>query len=100
MSNHTRTRLLVGAAIVLALAGGVPYFMDDSQASGEIAAPAPAIPVTVETLQLQKVRVWSEFSGRLHAVDSADIRPEVSGRITEVQQPAIGQQLFDLLTPF
>ena len=22
------------------------------------------------------------------------------GRITEVQQPAIGQQLFDLLTPF
>jgi multidrug efflux system membrane fusion protein len=30
------------------------------------------------------MRIWSEFSGRLHAVDAAEIRPEVSGRITEV----------------
>ncbi len=33
----------------------------------------------------QSVRVWSDFSGRLTAVDSADIRPEVSGRITEIR---------------
>ncbi|MCE5315783.1 MAG: efflux RND transporter periplasmic adaptor subunit [Parachlamydia sp.] len=44
-----------------------------------------AIPtVTVKTIQPQKVRLWSEFSGRLQAVDTAEIRPEVSGRITEV----------------
>lgn len=40
--------------------------------------------VTVKTMQRQKVRIWSEFSGRLQAVDIAEIRPEVSGRITEV----------------
>lgn len=40
--------------------------------------------VTVKTIELQKVRIWSEFSGRLQAVDIAEIRPEVSGRITEV----------------
>ena len=42
------------------------------------------MPVTVRTLAEQKVRIWSEFSGRLQAVDVAEIRPEVGGRITEV----------------
>jgi multidrug efflux system membrane fusion protein len=42
------------------------------------------VPVTVRTLAGQKVRIWSEFSGRLEAVDAAEIRPEVGGRITEV----------------
>jgi len=45
------------------------------------------------------VRLWSQFSGRMHAVDYAEIRPEVSGRITEVrfqdgQQVKAGQVLF------
>jgi len=41
--------------------------------------------VTVQTLAPQKIRVWSEFSGRLHAVDAAEVRPEVGGRITAVR---------------
>ena len=54
--------------------------------SQTVAGPvAPAVPVMVRTLAEQKVRVWSEFSGRLQAVDAAEIRPEVSGRITEVR---------------
>jgi multidrug efflux system membrane fusion protein len=44
----------------------------------------PAVPVTVRTLAEQKVRIWAEFSGRLEAVDAAEICPEVGGRITEV----------------
>ncbi len=40
--------------------------------------------MTVRTLAEKKVRIWSEFSGRLQAVDAAEIRPEVSGRITQV----------------
>lgn len=44
-----------------------------------------AITVTVRTVALQKIRVWSEFSGRTQAVDFAEIRPEVSGRITQVR---------------
>lgn len=40
--------------------------------------------VTVKTVEPQKIRTWSEFSGRLQAVDIAEIRPQVSGRITKV----------------
>ena len=43
-----------------------------------------SIPVSVQTVARQKLRLWNDFSGRLRAVNSADIRPEVSGRITEV----------------
>lgn len=48
-------------------------------------APGQTIPtVTFITIEPQKMRLWSEFSGRLQAVDIAEIRPQVSGRITEV----------------
>lgn len=79
-----RKRLLISAAMAVVIVGGIVRFTDGSQAGDTPAAPS-AIPVTVETLKPQKVRVWSEFSGRLHAVDSAEIKPEVSGRITEVR---------------
>src|SRR3954468_2128137 len=55
-------------------AGGVP--MTTAQAR---------LAVTVATVETRSVRLWSEFSGRLTAVDSAEIRPQVSGRITEVR---------------
>src|SRR5512141_212341 len=44
-----------------------------------------AIPVGVETVRPKEVQLWSQFSGRLNAVDYAEIRPEVGGRITEVR---------------
>lgn len=43
-----------------------------------------AMPVKVKTLSTQSVRVWTDFSGRLHPVNAAEIRPEVSGRIVKV----------------
>lgn len=49
------------------------------------AAVQMVVPVSVETLAPHKVRVWSELSGTLTAVDYAEVRPEVSGRITEVR---------------
>lgn len=59
------------------------YYLQHSQPP---AAPALPIPeVEVKTIQPQKVLLWTEFSGRLQAVDSAEVRPEVSGRITEVK---------------
>jgi multidrug efflux system membrane fusion protein len=45
----------------------------------------PAIPVNVRTVTPDDVTIWSEFSGRLSAVDFAEIRPQVSGRITNVR---------------
>ena len=77
-------RVTIGA-VLAAIALGGAYVVQVPRASvGAPAAPPPQT-VTVQTLAPQKIRVWSEFSGRLHAVDSAEIRPEVGGRITAVQ---------------
>jgi membrane fusion protein, multidrug efflux system len=86
--NHFARRPFIASAIAVLLVAGGVYAVRGSSASHSetVAGPvAPAVPVTVRTLAEQKVRVWSEFSGRLQAVDAAEIRPEVSGRITEVR---------------
>lgn len=76
-------KIVISGVLVLLGAAGIYYAMK-SDASTE--APAnQAIPVTVQTMKEQKVRVWTNFSGRLRAVDAAEIRPEVSGRITEIR---------------
>ena len=49
-----------------------------------VAGPAP-LSVGVQTVRRRPVELWSEFSGHLQAVDFAEIRPEVSGRISEVR---------------
>jgi multidrug efflux system membrane fusion protein len=77
-------RVVIAAALALIVTGGV-YMARMPRASVGAAAAPPPMAVTVQTLTPRKVRVWSEFSGRLHAVDSAEIRPEVGGRITAVQ---------------
>jgi len=88
MSNISKRRavLFAGAAIIAASAG-VFGFHEYSGASAQPkqAAEIPVVPVNVETVNPSETRVWSEFSGRLNAVDYAEIRPEVSGRITEVR---------------
>jgi membrane fusion protein, multidrug efflux system len=45
----------------------------------------PAPHVSVKKITLENVHIWSEFSGRMQAVDYAEIRPEVSGRIVDVR---------------
>lgn len=83
-----KIKTLLVAGGVLFLGGAASYFYlhaghpnpDETQAG-----PAAPVSVVVKTLAEEKIRPWTEFSGRLHAVDSAEIRPEVSGRITEVR---------------
>jgi multidrug efflux system membrane fusion protein len=85
--NYAARRSLIASAIAaLLVAGGIYAVRGSGPGHSEaLASPAAsAVPVTVRTLAEQKVRIWSEFSGRLQAVDAAEIRPEVSGRITEV----------------
>jgi multidrug efflux system membrane fusion protein len=69
--------------LALAVAAGA-YWARPQRAAGSTPAAPPAVPVTVTTLVPHKLRVWSEFPGRLRAVDAAEIRPEVGGRITAV----------------
>jgi membrane fusion protein, multidrug efflux system len=95
-------RTLIAGTIVALLAAGGIYAVQISKAARSEALEStaiPAAPVTVHTLAEQKVRIWSDFSGRLEAVDAAEIRPEVGGRITDVlfedgQTVKVGDVLF------
>ena len=62
----------------------VIYHNNTAHANPPVMA-APAVPVSVITIKEGPVRTWSEFSGRTQAVDYAEIRPEVSGRITAIR---------------
>src|SRR3989440_12465079 len=44
----------------------------------------PALPVNVVTVIQKEVNEWDEFTGRLDPVESVEIRPRVSGYITEI----------------
>jgi multidrug efflux system membrane fusion protein len=72
--------LLAGAATALA-ADVVSNYTRDARAN---VAPA-GVPVTVSRLEPQTVSPFAEFSGRINAVDYAEIRPQVSGRITDIR---------------
>ena len=65
----------VGLSLVL-LAG-----IGCKKASGPQQAP---LPVNVVTVIEKEVNEWDEFTGRLEAVESVEIRPRVSGYITEI----------------
>jgi multidrug efflux system membrane fusion protein len=45
---------------------------------------AAPLPVNVVTVVEKEVNEWDEFTGRLEAVESVEIRPRVSGYITEI----------------
>jgi membrane fusion protein, multidrug efflux system len=47
--------------------------------------PQGPLPVNVVTAVEKEVNEWDEFTGRLEAVESVEIRPRVSGYITEIR---------------
>src|ERR1700732_5458526 len=56
---------------------------------GKKSAPQQAaLPVNVVIVVEKEVNEWDEFTGRLEAVESVEIRPRVSGYITEVHVEA------------
>ena len=78
----------VGIILLMILGGAVgslAFFHNKSANASMPTPPPPAVPVSVLTVVEKPVRTWSEFSGRLQAVDYAEIRPEVSGTITEIK---------------
>jgi multidrug efflux system membrane fusion protein len=100
-NKSIKSWLLAGGVALVAVSAAivVQHLSSTATAQPAVAMQQPAIPVTVHTLAPEKMRLWSEFSGRLAAVDDAEIRPEVSGRITEVrirdgQTVRVGDVLF------
>lgn len=64
-------------------------------------APAPAVQVTVADVAFKSLRQWDDFTGRLEAVDTVDIRPRVGGyvnavRFSEGAYVRKGQVLFEI----
>jgi multidrug efflux system membrane fusion protein len=72
------------AVFALLAAGGLLVVREAGPSHAAAPQPVPVVSVAVKTLIEQEVHGWSEFSGRLQAVDAAEIRPEVGGRITEI----------------
>ncbi|HEX3652190.1 MAG TPA: efflux RND transporter periplasmic adaptor subunit [Rhizomicrobium sp.] len=93
-----RRGLWAFAVLVLVVAIGI-FIRREAAGGAPVVAAQTAIPVTTAAVEPRHVRLWSEFSGRLTAVDSAEVRPQVSGRITEIrfrdgQQVQAGDILF------
>lgn len=85
-TGRAARRSVVGGITFAALVAAGAYWAHTPRADNPApAAAAPPVSVVIRTVTTEKVRVWSEFSGRLHAVESAEIRPQVGGRITEVR---------------
>lgn len=70
---------IAGAAMYLDLPRGANAASDTTAA-----APPPAIPVTVATVEPRSISTWQEFSGRLEAVDRVQVRPRVAGMVQSV----------------
>lgn len=87
--SKVKTALITAALVGVVVIGGFAVRSHLSNTSGGVqAAPtaAPqAVPVTVVSVQTEPIRMWNAFSGRLAAVDSVELRPQVSGTITEIR---------------
>jgi multidrug efflux system membrane fusion protein len=78
--------LLASTALIIVLSGvGIALYSGHRADASVPAAVEQAVPVGVAVIKKQPVKLWSEFSGRLRAVDFAEIRPEVSGRIVDIR---------------
>ncbi len=69
-------------SVIAVIAAG--RYSDEGEAKAAAAA-SSSLPVAVRLLSPQAVAPFVEFSGRISAVNYAQIRPQVSGRITEVR---------------
>jgi multidrug efflux system membrane fusion protein len=84
LSKNRQAALFATAALAILGSGGYAVYHSHANAT-PVAAADPAVPVGVLTAQRQTVRIWSDYSGKLDAVNYAEIRPEVAGRITEIR---------------
>ncbi len=88
----TRHRIAVIAALALLVAAGGGYTLlrapagaSAAGASAAAAAQAPAAPqVEVAEVVNKTIVDWQRYSGRLEAIDRVEIRPLVSGTLTQV----------------
>lgn len=75
--------------VILAAIGAGGYVawprLTGSAAAPAAPAAAAAVPVSVATVEQKNEALWSDFSGRLEAVDRVEIRPRAAGAILGAQ---------------
>jgi len=85
---RSKMKSFLMTVVILALAGAAVFFIRQSpwgNASAQMpGGEMPAMPVPYITVKEAPVQIWKEFSAKLTAVDSAEIRPQVSGLIEKV----------------
>jgi membrane fusion protein, multidrug efflux system len=91
MKSSTKFLTIVAAVIVIGAglfwashAGYLPLPGGAKPAADAASAAPPAVPVSVAAVIEKPVTEWSEFSGRIQAIDRVQIRPQVSGIIEGV----------------
>jgi multidrug efflux system membrane fusion protein len=87
MSKSTLRQRFLAPAIALAIGAAIaaPFALSTHHAHG--ARPGPemaAIPVSVATVDARDTATWSEFSGRLEAVERVDVRSRVAGAVQAI----------------
>lgn len=82
MRIFTRKKLFLLAVILTAIFG-YRYFFGSNPANMN-AMQMPPAEVEVQITKEQDVTTWSEFTGRLEAVENIELRPRVSGAIEKV----------------
>jgi RND family efflux transporter MFP subunit len=77
-------RVLSAVSFVLPLVAASAFVAGCSSEATNAPPAAEATPVSVAAALERKVTEWDEFTGRLEAVESVDIRPRVTGYIQSV----------------
>ena len=92
MNAKSLTKILVVIVAVVALSGGYYYVQHKTAGAkaadgqgGPAAGQPQAMPVIIEEVKRKPIQIWNKYSARLEAVEYAEIRPQVSGTITEVK---------------
>ncbi len=74
--------------VVFISLGGAYYYYANKTANAsdeELSQEQQAMSVQAEAVLLKPVQIWNEYSARIEAVDFAEIRPQVSGTIMDVE---------------
>jgi multidrug efflux system membrane fusion protein len=78
--------LAAATVITLAAAGAALLVALHSEPAQALAPPAEAaaLPVSVATVAASQVAAWSEFSGRIEAIDRVEVRSRTAGAVQSV----------------
>ncbi len=85
--NIINKKAIIAVSLVILLIGTAVYFSAQAkdEPEGGSVQQGQAMPVTVEVIKTEPVQIWKNFSARLEAVEFAELRPQVSGVITDIK---------------